>query len=237
MSLYYQDEHVTLYHGDCLAEHREWLDADVLVTDPPYGVAVRTGRTTGKSTADRRKHAAKLREAGTQKIKNDGDTQARDAVVEAWGDRPAIVFGSWRKPRPENTRQRLLWVKTDPGTGLASGKTQPWISKDEEICILGSPTRFAHPRVDSNVYITTEHRGTEVRKIGHPTPKPLDLMEKLIDKCPAGLIADPFAGSGATLIAARNLGRKVVGVEIEERFCEIIAKRLDQQVIDFGSLV
>ena len=85
MSLYYQDEHVTLYHGDCLTEHREWLDADVLVTDPPYGVAVRAGRTVGATAADRTKHAAKLREAGTQKIKNDGNTQARDAVVEAWG--------------------------------------------------------------------------------------------------------------------------------------------------------
>lgn len=237
MALYYQDEHVTLYHGDCLTEHREWLDADVLVTDPPYGVAVRAGRTAGATATDRTKHAAKLREAGTQKIKNDGNTQARDAVVEAWGDRPAMVFGTWRKPRPENTRQRLLWVKTAPGTGLASGKTHPWVSRDEEIYILGSPTRFAHPRVDSNVYITAEARGAEAKRIGHPTPKPLDLMEKLVDKCPAGLIADPFAGSGSTLIAARNLGRKVVGVEIEERFCEIIAKRLDQQVINFDSLI
>lgn len=237
MSLYYQDDYVTLYHGDCLTDHREWLDADVLVTDPPYGVAVRTGRTVGAGADGRREHAAKLREAGVHRIKNDGDTKVRDAVVEAWGDRPAIVFGSWRKPRPENTRQRLLWVKAAPGTGMARGDIQPWISKDEEIYILGNPARFAHARVDSNVYITTEHRGAEVRRIGHPTPKPLDLMEKLVDKCPTGLIADPFAGSGSTLIAARNLGRNAIGVELEERYCEIIAKRLDQQVIDFEALM
>ena len=62
-------------------------------------------------------------------------------------------------------------------------------------------------------------------------------METLIGRCPPGVVADPFAGSGATLIAARNLGRKSIGVELEERYCEIIAKRLDQQVINFDALI
>ena len=237
MSLYYQDDYVTLYHGDCLTEHREWLDADVLVTDPPYGVAVRAGRTTGATKDERRNHAARLRANGQQKISNDHNAAARDAVLESWGDRAALVFGSWRVPRPQGTRQRLLWVKTDPGTGLASGAKQPWISKDEEIYVIGSPVRFGSPRVDSNVYITSEIRSNEVRKIGHPTPKPLPLMEGLLSKCPPGVIADPFAGSGATLVAARDMGRKAIGVELEERYCEIIAKRLDQQVIDFEALM
>ncbi len=66
--------------------------------------------------------------------------------------------------------------------------------------------------------------------------KPVTLMKALIQKCLPGVIADPFAGSGSTLVAARNLGRKVIGVELEEKYCELIVKRLQQQTFDFASL-
>lgn len=215
MSLYYEDEYVELHHGDCRAI-RGWTRADVLVTDPPYGVSFQSSWTTGT-----RQHA---------KIAGDESTQLRDFALEMWGkNRPAIVFGTWRMPRPDDVRQRLLWVKgEDPGLGDLSF---PWGYGDEEAYVFGPG--WKGPR-RTNVYRMP--KVAAANNPGHPTPKPVALMEALIEYAPPGVIADPFAGSGATLIAARNLGRKVIGVELEERYCEVIVKRLAQQAFDFSAL-
>jgi site-specific DNA-methyltransferase (adenine-specific) len=215
---YYQDDLVTLYHGDCL-EITEWLAADVLVTDPPYGVAWKSGQFS------------RARVPVVDEIAGDSTPDARDAALRMWGSRPALVFGSWRVSRPGDVNNRLIWYKAATKPGM---RTQPWIAADEEIYQLG--TGFVGSPAH-NVIITRESRdgaNGEVAKYGHPTPKPVGLMETLIEKCPAGVVADPFAGSGSTLVAARNLGRRVIGVEIEERYCEIAAKRLAQQAFDFG---
>jgi site-specific DNA-methyltransferase (adenine-specific) len=70
----------------------------------------------------------------------------------------------------------------------------------------------------------------------HPTGKPLRLVQRLVTLFsePDELVCDPFMGSGTTLLAAKNLGRRAVGVELEERYCEIAATRLNQGVLDFG---
>jgi len=223
MSIYYQDDMVTLYLGDCLTEHREWLDADVLVTDPPYGIAWKRGATTwyGKDGKPVRQNI--------ETVAGDKTPEVRDAALYAWGNRPGIVFGSWRVARPENVQHRLIWHKIGRNPGPINA---PWFSADEEIYIIG---KGFSGRPHQTVYPTSENRATAPKSIGHPTPKPVPLMEQLINKCPGGVIADPFAGSGATLLAARNQGRKSIGVELEERYCEVIARRLSQDILDFGA--
>ena len=71
--------------------------------------------------------------------------------------------------------------------------------------------------------------------VDHPTPKPLRLMLRLLSICPDGVVVDPFMGSGTTLRAAKDLGLRAIGIEIEERYCEIAAKRLSQRVLDFSA--
>ena len=225
MKPYYQDDQVTLYHGDCL-EITDWLDADVLVTDPPYGSNNESRGTYSakKGRTDRRR---------VSPIAGDRSPEQRDSVLTAWGGGPWIVFGTWRVPRPNGTDHRLIWHKTGAPPGPACSA---FMLQDEEIYIHGKGFRATSPPMRS-VIVTDEMRqgaAGAVATIGHPTPKPIRLMELLIDRCPMGVIADPFAGSGATLVAARNLGRKAIGVELEERYCELIAKRLDQMCLDFG---
>lgn len=216
---YYSDDLVTLYHGDC-REVTAWLEADVLVTDPPYGIAWRAGglhslRSTW-STAE-------------QSIAGDESVAVRDDILAAWGDRPAVVFGSWRQPRPARTAHRLIWHKAGRKPGIAPAA---WFPNDEEIYLVGAGWQG---KPLGTVLTTTEARERQPQEIGHPTPKPIGLMERIIERCPDGSVADPFSGSGATLLAARNLGRRAIGFELEERYCELAAKRLAQDTL-FGGV-
>lgn len=220
---YYQDDFVSLYHGDC-RELAAWLNADVLVTDPPYGVAWRSG-VSWYTTRGPRLNLT------TAPIAGDETTAARDDVLAAWGNRPAIVFGSWRAPRPAGIAHRLIWHKAGMNPGPINAA---FMSQDEEIYVLGHGWRKSSPPLRS-VLTTTENRAQQPSVEGHPTPKPLGLMEKLIDRCPPGTIADPFAGSGSTLVAAKHLGRRAIGVEISEAYCEVVAKRLCQDTLFDGA--
>jgi site-specific DNA-methyltransferase (adenine-specific) len=212
MSLYYQDDLVTLYHGDCLTE-TAWLAANVLVTDPPYGMAYVSGRT-------------RLR----RPILGETTINVRDEALALWGHGPALVFGTWKQPRPTGVRQLIVWDKRG-GAGFSGDLKMPWADITEEIYVLGHGwTGGRVPAIYSIATLPSANRPD------HPTPKPIPLMQNLISRAPVGVISDPFAGSGATLIAARELGRTAIGVELEERYCELIAKRLQQQAFDFGAL-
>ena len=212
---YYVDESVTLWHGDCLEHPEWWASADVLVTDPPYGIAYRSNSP---------------RDTLARSILGDEDTATRDAALAAWGGCPALVFGTWRIPRPDGTRQLLVW---DTKGALGMGAMDlPWKPAHQEVYVLG---RGFIGRRTSDVLTyapvqSTAHNGRE-----HPHQKPVPLMRDLIAKCPPGVVADPFAGSGSTLVAAKSLGRTAVGVELDERYCEIAARRLSQGVLDFGA--
>jgi len=212
MTLYYDDGSIELYLGDC-RELDAWQSADVLVTDPPYGIAYQSG--------SRRDQLA-------SSIAGDEDTSSRDFVLGLWAPRPALVFGTWRILRPAGTRARLVW---DPKGALGMGDlTIPWKPSDQEVYVLG--TGFVGRRT-SNVLRYAPVQSTARGGRHHPHEKPVSLLHDLIGKCPPGTIADPFAGSGSTLVAAKNLGRRAVGVEVCERYCEIAAKRLAQGVFDF----
>ena len=225
MSIYYQDEHVTLYHGDCL-EHTAWLEADVLVTDPPYGIGWKQPDLPASMGSGRAKHGSFHKHVG---ILNDDNTEARDKVLHAWGeDKPAIVFAGWQKPITRNVRQTLIWKK--PSNIGVIGAKYGYRRDTEAIYLLG---RHQQRTVARSSVLETSGSNTNYQDGTHPHMKPISLMEQLMEWTD-GVIADPFAGSGSTLVAARNLGRRAIGVELEEKYCEIIANRLSQGAFDFA---
>lgn len=216
MTPYYEDDTVAIYHGDC----RQVLlglggkCADVLVTDPPYGMAHRSGKNGA---------------FGDCVIEGDDTTDVRDWIVDWWGNRPALIFGRWSVERPRGTRHVLIWDKGDLiGMGDLS---LPWGPSTEEIYVLG--TGFVGKRGRSvlryqGIGPYQQARGERL----HPTQKPLGVLRDLIGKCPPGVILDPFMGSGTTLRAAKDLGRWAIGIEVEERYCELAAERMAQEVLE-----
>lgn len=227
---YYQDEFATLYHGDCLAMD-EWLEADVLVTDPPYGRDYRGNSAGWKNSSGGGGH----RSTGQARaIANDKDTAVRDAALVKWGGL-GIVFGDPLIAQPAGAKQALVYAKpADSGIkGARAGFRRDvemiylvgdwWVGVGGRSSVLGTGALVAGPR------------GLSIR-YAHPHAKPLDLLEQLIGATGEGaVIADPFAGSGSTLVAAKQLGRRAVGVELEERYCEVIATRLAQNTLFGGA--
>lgn len=206
---FFESDSVTLYCGDAL-EILPTIDAAVMITDPPFGVNHASGWDgpyKGKAIA------------------NDETTEARDRVLEIWGDRPALVFGSWRHPI-KHAKQALVWDK-----GEASGMGDlsiPWKPNWELVFVLGSG--FNGKRTTGVISGATVVTWASKGRL-HPNMKPEGLIQRLIGKCPPGVIVDPFAGSGTTLVAAVKEGRRAVGIEIEERYAEIAANRLRQGVL------
>jgi site-specific DNA-methyltransferase (adenine-specific) len=151
----------------------------------------------------------------------------RDDVIALLPNIPMAMFGSFRAPFPPTTYQVLIYQKS-PDAGLMGSVTG--FRTDVEPVFLVGPWPIRDVRWSSVIQSRT---GLQTLQAGesHPHAKPVEVMRVIISACPSGLIVDPFMGSGTTLVAAKQLGRKAIGIEIEERYCEIAAKRLSQEVL------
>lgn len=222
MKPFYDAGGIRIYHSDVRSIF-ESLEADVMVTDPPYGIA----HNSKMGSLDRRRRRRGVSLPG---IVGDDDLSLRDWVLSKW-TKPALVFGTWKRPRPAGTKALLTWEK---GMHVGMGDSEiPWKPNTEEIYVLGKGFHgFRGSSVlkfDSPVSWNSNGRGGRDARI-HGNQKPIALMSELLSKCPPGVVIDPFAGSGSTLVAAKCLGRSAIGIEIEERYCEQMAIRLEATV-------
>jgi len=214
MKPYYEHAGITIYHGD----NREWTHTGIgaVVSDPPYGMGwnTRTDRFSGGSQLSRSKRGVGRADWG--------DVQNDDKPFD-----PAPWLGY---------EQVILWGSNHYAQRLPVGTTLVWIKRlDGAFGSFLSDAEVAWMKGGYGVYCFRDlSQVAEARDRVHPTQKPLPLMTWCVQKT-EGVILDPFMGSGTTLVAAKNLGRKAIGIEIEEKYCEIAAKRLSQEVFEFVS--
>lgn len=217
MDPYYQDESVTLYHGDCL-DVMGSVDFDSVVTDPPYGINFRP-----------RDHARDAQESV------EWDDRVPYELLPMFGRCPVIWFGSPIKVSEafgpegfaEPPTRMLMWApKFTLSMSANNGIAYRW----HPIYTWRLPTQS--PAVHDVLVDATERS----HWWNHPATKPLSLMRRLVAMVGPGTILDPFAGSGSTLRAAKDLGIKSVGIELDESYCEVIATRMSQGVLNFGGV-
>lgn len=224
---YYTDDAVTLYHGDC-REILPSLDGsfDVIATDPPYssGGFQEAGKSSG-SIGTRTNETIALDNLSTRGY----ERLMREVLRHCNQADEIFMFTDWRmwihtfdciEAAGWRVRNMLVWDKMQMGMGM------PWRNQHELIAYgKRTPARIMDGR-QGNV-LQAKRSGNS----NHPTEKPVGLMARLLANTNGTSVCDPFAGSGATLIAAREVGLSAIGIEMDERYCEIIAKRLAQAVL------
>lgn len=212
---YWTDGQSVLYHGDCREIVPLLPRFDLLLTDPPYGL--NCSINTAKET-----------------ITGDKDTSLRDEILTRLEGMPSVVFGSPKVRRPRSVGAVLIWDKGEL-TGMGN-LNFPWKPTHEEIYITGDGFKSGR-RIGS---VLSYHARPSWAKHPnsleglHPTEKPLALIIHLLQCSPAGTVLDPFAGSGTTGRACKDLGRACTMIEYEERYCEVIAQRMSQEVLPFS---
>ena len=227
MTPYYEHAGITIYHGDC----RDVLAAlgrfDLILTDPPYAHKHMDG---GGFARVEKYQSGSLKALSSFVLADYADMLIQAApMLIAFHSRDLIP--DYAALAREHGRKYDLhfWHKTDAIPFTAN----TWKSDVEYIALIWAKRpgwkqleQAMHSKVWSSATLKNE---------SHPTTKPIALLEKYIEILCAKLILDPFMGSGTTLRAAKDLGRQAIGIEIEERYCEIAAKRMGQEVFDFTS--
>lgn len=209
MKPYYDDgKGIVIYHGDALEVAASLGRVDAVISDPPYGVAWDTDyrRFTSGFGTPRTAHKAIANDANPF----DPAPWLQYPKVILWGGNcysDRLPMGSW-----------LIWDKRFAnGTAFLADAEVAWQKGGHGVYI----------------YQQTQQGCIRAESIMHPTQKPEGLMRWCVERVtkPGDTILDPFMGSGTTLRAAKDLGRKAIGIEIEERYCEIAAKRMSQEVL------
>lgn len=196
--------------GDC-NQLLDDLQADSVVTDPPYGIDYQSGYATDDLWGDERT------------IRGDLTLLLRDRVASWSHPRPTLMFGSWKVARPAHTRQVLIW---DKGGALGMGALDiPWKPDHEEIYVLGHG--FVGSRDCGSVIYCPPVQSMAKNGRQHPNQKPVALMAELIRKVP-GVVIDPFMGCGSTLVACEKMGRQGIGIEVIERHFQAACRRVDE---------
>ena len=228
---YYQDDRVTLYLGECEPILAGMADAsvDAVLTDPPY-----TERTHGKARTPERVGVSAFGSISDDALRAALAEMARVSrgwVIATLDYRHAACFDI-EPPAGLKVKRLGVWVKTNPTPQLTGDRpAQGWES-----------IAYMHRADVRSRWNGGGAHGNYVSPIpppeGHPTAKPLPMVSDWVRKFtkPGDLILDPYAGSGTTGRAAKDLGRRAVLIEREERYCEVIARRLSQEVLDLGAL-
>ena len=230
MTPYYERNGITIYHGDC-REILPTLDGDVTITDPPYGVGLVT------KTSDYRDSAAFDRGKSLQAsvLYEDTPEQVRSLIGQIMPivlnttDRALVFSGArmmWAYPEPRS----VGCVFSMAGAGLCSWGFQCM----HPILFYGKDPYLADGLGSRPNSLKDDQPNRE--SFDHPCPKPIRWMRWAVGRASrvGETVLDPFMGSGTTLVAAKQLNRRAIGIEIEEKYCEIAVKRLQQDVMEFG---
>lgn len=218
MQPYYEADGITIYHGDCREILPNLNFAGVVCTDPPYGV----DHPTNYATRGRgREHAGRYgRQVDFPPVYGDDEPFDPRSLLSVGSAR--ILWGAnWYASRLPDRGGWLVWDKERPDNLDQATCELAWTD-----CVKGV-RRFRH-------LWNGLCRASELRcSLVHPTQKPVELFQWCLSLrwVPVAPVLDPFIGSGTTLVAAKNLNRSAIGIEIEERYCEIAAERLSQGVL------